>query len=248
MTDNYLFLTCFNCKFWENEPSSTPTNYWAFQRECQNAALLEMIATAIERATTTGSTESSPIYINPEPTSREDAIANLFAFSEDGGPKGWRLGVGATAAANSDSLLLVSSMPRQRKCFGWLKIRGDFLQNQKGMAPPTLLAEDNIQRQIQPDQEYFAIVYEYIPEADNDPVAVQSQLDFYWRTGFSFTPVANANNWKNSVLVDLSELVCPWSLGWTGCYGKTKAERQLKHKCKYDWIMPSGRILRTGRT
>jgi hypothetical protein len=46
-----------------------------------------------------------------------------------------------------------------------------------------------------------------------DPNIVQSALDFFWHTGFSIARSPLAVNWKNSVLVDGSEIANPRSYG-----------------------------------
>ncbi|KAK3328196.1 hypothetical protein B0T19DRAFT_184613 [Cercophora scortea] len=208
--------------FWESEPPPA-TRYWAFQRECQNATILQMIAAAVEQAT-----ESSPVYIHAEPTNRRDAIENLYAFFEEG-RREQRL------KAVSGSLPLHSTPPL-RKCFGWLQISGQFLRDLKvdGMAPPILKLNLEVRREIRPDQEYFAIVYEYLPEGENNLAAVQSQLDFLWRAGFCFGLSPREENWKDGVLVDLSEIASPGQLGWTSYYGRIEAEKHLKDKSRYN--------------
>ncbi|KAH8650414.1 hypothetical protein BGZ61DRAFT_542225 [Ilyonectria robusta] len=62
--------------FWDNH-APEDTRYWAIQRECQNASLLEMIRFAIEHS-------SDSIWLNPEPKTFHDAILNLHAFSDEG--------------------------------------------------------------------------------------------------------------------------------------------------------------------
>lgn len=103
------------------------------------------------------------------------------------------------------------------------------------------LTIEEVQRGIVPDHEYFAIVYEYVPENDNDLAAVQSQLDFLWRAGFNLAPTPLPDNWKGSVLVDLSEIECPWQLGWSSAFysrGPRTAERELRDTGTYCWRMP----------
>ncbi|RYP14967.1 hypothetical protein DL765_006035 [Monosporascus sp. GIB2] len=52
-------------------------------RECQNAALLQMMQTAVEQA----AAASRPILVNAKPTIWDDAVANLAAFSDKAGLK-----------------------------------------------------------------------------------------------------------------------------------------------------------------
>ncbi|KAI8673168.1 hypothetical protein NCS56_00782200 [Fusarium sp. Ph1] len=62
------------------EPIYGIGRYWAFERECINCALLDMIGASLRQAKTTG----SPIHLRPNPTKYKHAIRNLFAFSDEG--------------------------------------------------------------------------------------------------------------------------------------------------------------------
>jgi hypothetical protein len=62
-----------------------------------------------------------------------------------------------------------------------------------------------------------------------DPNIVQSALDFFWHTGFSIARSPLAVNWKNSVLVDGSEIANPRSYGWEiRGYGKRDPKSVLR--------------------
>lgn len=65
-------------QFWDDEPPEF-AHYYAPQRECQNAALLQMMETAVEQAAAT----SRPVLVNARPETWEDAIANQAAFSDE---------------------------------------------------------------------------------------------------------------------------------------------------------------------
>ncbi|PNP49206.1 hypothetical protein THARTR1_10008 [Trichoderma harzianum] len=62
--------------FWDNK-APDGMRYWGFQRECQNAALLQMIRSTVE-------TPTEPIYLKGESKSWKDAARNLYAFSTEG--------------------------------------------------------------------------------------------------------------------------------------------------------------------
>ncbi|EQK98164.1 hypothetical protein G6O67_006131 [Ophiocordyceps sinensis] len=64
------------------------------------------------------------------------------------------------------------------------------------------------------DQQYFAIVHEYIPQGESYAAAVQSQIDFFWRMGFDFSSSPRPENWKSGMLVDYPDIVSPWGYGW----------------------------------
>ena len=73
-----LTIACVSAQFWDDEPVDFPT-YWAPRRECQNAALFQMMQTAVEQATAA----SRPLLVNTKPTTWDDAVANLAAFSDE---------------------------------------------------------------------------------------------------------------------------------------------------------------------
>jgi hypothetical protein len=54
------------------------TRYWAIQRECHNAALLQMIQAAVVQS------PDETVFLAPEPKTLLDAGANLHAFSDEG--------------------------------------------------------------------------------------------------------------------------------------------------------------------
>jgi len=179
--------------------------YWAFKRECLNAALLAMIMTSVRRATECG----RPIHVNPEPKSLEDALANLEAFSaeccgEDGGSShrpGWKP---------------VDIKPLVNNCFGWTEISRDDTYKalrrasrercQWEISRPYADMDNNESR--------FAIVYSFVPKDELDPGIVQEQLDFFHLVGFCLVPF-NEGNWRGKgTLVDFCDLVAPHSKGW----------------------------------
>jgi hypothetical protein len=114
-----------------------------------------------------------------------------------------------------------------RKCFGWLRIQGERLYNLPPTVRPwTVRLRNCADRQILPAQQYFAIVYEYIPEGDNDRGQLQVVLDFLWRAGFIFDQLLRKENWKSGVFVDLSDIISPVGYGWhPKGYRRTDASR-----------------------
>ncbi|AEO68894.1 uncharacterized protein THITE_2016922, partial [Thermothielavioides terrestris NRRL 8126] len=188
--------------FWETEPSRDSGYYYPFQRECQNAALLEKIAAAVSR-----DTDKLPIKVHAHPASFEDAMDNLLAFSAEGRQR---------QQVKDPDALHISSIPRTKKCYGWLNIDGEYLCSLPRAVRPILVSLEKPygDREIRPDQRYFAIVYEYIPEGENDRSCMQEQLDFLWRAGFELIESFRKENWKSSVLVDLSDIVPVISYAW----------------------------------
>lgn len=166
-------------------------------------------------------TENYPdsIWLKPNPRTFPDAVRNLYAFSDEGRrQKRFRDVPGAINHTNT---------PRMRKCFGWTTVRGEDLCALHRNARLPRVKIDGLTRGISPTESYHAILYEFVP--DNSDVlstdAVQSQLDFFWLTGFCLTPL-RSENWKApGVLMDLADLICPWHAGWfSSKYKRRQAE------------------------
>ncbi|KAK5998417.1 hypothetical protein PT974_00796 [Cladobotryum mycophilum] len=189
--------------FWDNEVPPV-TNYWAFQRECHNATTLQAIEAAAEKATGT-----EGIWIHGQPKTHRQAVENLYAFSHQGSQKGRLKEVPGAIPFTA------ASIPRFKKCFGWLRVSCKELMELDGSSYPELYRADKEMRQMRRDQEYYSIVYEFIPEGENRLEAVQFQIDFFHRMGFSFCISPRCQNWTDSVLVDYSEIVSPGGYGWS---------------------------------
>lgn len=58
---------------------------------------------------------STKIYVNPNPETKEDAVANFDAFAKENLE---------SQSQDTEGLLEISSLPRMRKCYGWLKVSG----------------------------------------------------------------------------------------------------------------------------
>lgn len=70
-------------------------------------------------------------------------------------------------------------------------------------------------------------LYEYIEEGDNTEDIVRQSLEFFWRTGFSFTISPLWRNWKSGILVDLSDVVQIRGYGWKQAYYGRKAVEDI---------------------
>ncbi|KAJ4314845.1 hypothetical protein N0V84_008676 [Fusarium piperis] len=182
--------------FWDTEPPDF-YHYYAPQRECQNAAILQMLEAAIAKA-------PKPIRVLADPRDKLEARHNLFWFSDE---------------AHSESFpeefeaVEITSMPRFTKCYGWLKFNSDVFLD----LPLRLKAEprtiSKVKRFISPSKEYTAIVYEYIEKGENDEAVVEEVDRFCWLTGFAHTLSPLARNWRSGVLVDHSDIVCARGYG-----------------------------------
>ncbi|KAK1957238.1 hypothetical protein LY78DRAFT_648083 [Colletotrichum sublineola] len=206
----YNGRSCAVKVFWDNTPPED--RYWAIQQECHNAALLQILQAAI------GDT-NTPIYLNPDPKTRKQALINLHAFSDEGRHK--------EKLKQLSNAFPCTSIPPIRECFGWTKVIGRELWSLSlENSPPS----DTLKRCIWPHEEYYAIVYDFIPEGQSlDRNVVQSQLDFYYRAGFCLTAPMRADNWKGrGILIDMADLICPWHVGWSeSMFLKRRAEEIL---------------------
>jgi hypothetical protein len=164
-------------------------------------------------------TDTLPILVHARPVGYEDAVDNILAFSAEGRQR--------QQVKDADGVQ-ISSVPRMKKCFGWLKIDGEHLYNlpQRRLRPISVRLPKYGDRCIVRGQRHFAIMYEYVPEGDNDRGQMQQVLDFLWRAGFEYTQTLQKENWKSGVLVDLSDFRSPLDDGWhPKGYGRRDASR-----------------------
>ncbi|KPM34267.1 hypothetical protein AK830_g12308 [Neonectria ditissima] len=171
------------------EPIYGVGRYWAFERECLNCALLEMIDASLHRARTT----KRPIYLFPKPKTRMQALRNLFAFSDEAGEKG----------SPPDHFEPFAPDVRVNDCFGWTELSGSTIN--------AALSKARVPMDIDNGERYFAIVYAFVPKGRLEGGAILSQLDFFHIAGFYSVPF-NLTNWLGTgVLVDFSDIVSPFA-------------------------------------
>ncbi|KAK3296130.1 uncharacterized protein B0H64DRAFT_374261 [Chaetomium fimeti] len=191
--------------FWDDEPPEF-AHYYAPQRECQVAALLQMMEAAVEQA----AAASRPVVVNANPTTRDDALDNQAAFSDEA-----RLEQQSSAQQEPGSgYRQITTMPRVKKCYGWLTLKSSVFTNLPWELKPPVIKVDKVERFIQPGKEYMAIVYEYVEEGENTVETLQEAMDFFWLAGFCRTLSPLLKNWKSSVLVDLCDVAPPRGYGW----------------------------------
>ena len=149
-----------------------------------------------------------PILAHPQPETEEAAKANLFAFADETRQK--------NAALEASDRLPITTAPRLRQCYGWMQFTSEELWNRlpRKLRPPYLKV-DRVERFIEPDVLYTAVVYEFVEEGENEPEVLGSVLDFLRHVGFIHCWSPKANNWKSGVLVDHSDIVQPNGYGWT---------------------------------
>ncbi|KAM6535425.1 hypothetical protein FALCPG4_004989 [Fusarium falciforme] len=202
--------------FWDAEPPEL-YHYFAVQRECQNAALFQMMETVVEQV----SADSASIIVKAKPETKYDALDNIHAISTEGRDL-W-------VSAEASEVTVIMSIPRMRKCYGWLKFNGQsFLNMPPKLWAPSLII-NKINRNFSPDKGYFAILYEFVEEGENDPATVEKVDDFSWLSGFGHNSSPLEKNWKSGVLIDLSDIVHAGGFGWSPkSYGARPANRILR--------------------
>lgn len=159
------------------------------------------------------------ILVHANPGTREEVLENLRAFSDEGREKQQLI---------QGPIRVISSIPRMRRCYGWLNLDGNvFRRMGRGLRPPVITIS-KITRSMPPDRKYIAIVYEYVDEGENDRDVVQKALDFFWLAGFGHTLSSAERNWRSGVLIDLADVVYPSAYGWRKqLYGPRTTSRML---------------------
>ncbi|RDA91336.1 hypothetical protein CP533_1584 [Ophiocordyceps camponoti-saundersi (nom. inval.)] len=178
--------------FWDNQAPGD-TQYWALQRECQNASILQMIRLAVEQ-------DAESIWLNPEPKTLRGALQNLHAFSDEGRRR--------QRFRDTPGAINYSNLPQTRKAFGWTTVESEQLYALRAHLRPRAIQIDGLRREISGHETYYAIVYEYLPDHHGAFAAdvVQSSLDLFWLSGFCLVPF-RAANWKSpGILLDLADL------------------------------------------
>ncbi|KAL6361454.1 hypothetical protein LRP88_04922 [Fusarium phalaenopsidis] len=153
----------------------------------------------MEMAVKQALTDLTSIFVKATPETKYDALDNIHAFSTEGRDL-W-------ASAEASGVTAITSTPRLRNCYGWLKFNGQtFLNMHPKLWVPSLVV-DKINRDFPPDKEYFAIVFEFVEEGENDPATVEKVDEFLWLSGFGHSSSLLEKNWKSGVLIDLSDIV-----------------------------------------
>ncbi|KPM42258.1 hypothetical protein AK830_g4297 [Neonectria ditissima] len=145
--------------------------------------------------------EAIPIKLKANPSTKDEDLANLRAFSNEGRR--------SHLSAETLEVKAISSIPRIRKCYGWLRLSGQAFREIPTKLRAPSLRVGKIPRTMSAGKEYIAIAYEYIEEGENRPAIVEKVTNFFCLAGFSHTNSPASRNWKSGVLVDLSDIVHP---------------------------------------
>lgn len=180
-------------QFWDNKPPPLE-RYYAAQRECQNAAVLQMMQAALAK---------SSVRVLDRPVDASEAKMNYYAFCDE---------LRGDQCDNPEETRTISSIPRMVKCYGWMKISPAIIPLRLQVPPVEV---DKRKRSFNPAKEYLAILYELVEDGENGIPVVEEVADFLWHAGFCFTLSPLERNWKSGVLVDMSDIIhfdgFPWS-------------------------------------
>ncbi|KPA36464.1 hypothetical protein FLAG1_10766, partial [Fusarium langsethiae] len=156
--------------------------YWAFQRECINMALLEKVDTSLRLAEKSG----REILLNLEPTTAVEAYRNLKSFSTES----------CDQELEADKLKPFRPNVRINPCYGWTQLSKAAI-NARFQEPSA----------FQDEEQYFAIVYDFVLEGQLEAKNIINQLNYFHITGFLNVQL-NLENWLSTgVLVDFSDIV-----------------------------------------
>lgn len=79
-----------------------------------------------------------------------------------------------------------------------------------------IIAIDRQKRHLLPDKDYYAVVYEYIPNdmTPLDDTATQEVFDFFWSSGFTSMDIRE-ENWLGGIVLDMASFINPVSCSWS---------------------------------
>ncbi|KPM35936.1 hypothetical protein AK830_g10644 [Neonectria ditissima] len=145
-----LYELRYRRKFQPRPPRPPLKVYWPFERECMNAALLEMIQASLQDA----AKNNKHIHLNPSPKTRNDALKNLRAFSTYHS---------SHQEGKSDNLTPFSPNVRINGCRGWTQFQGHDINNH------LIATRAECCLDLKDEETYYAIVYDYVSKGDRNP-------------------------------------------------------------------------------
>ncbi|PNP51954.1 hypothetical protein THARTR1_07163 [Trichoderma harzianum] len=210
-TDGYVWKVRFGDQgpfalkvFWDQAPPQDERACYPMQRECQNAAVIHMMEASLA---------SEPVLVYERPFGDHDVSQNYFAFCEENSMS--RLGLSANPKDRPAGAKLITEMPRLARCYGWVKFPSDVLEALPFTLRPTHANPQRVTDLVGSHTDCTAIVYEFIEAGRNTMKEVMKIDNFLWYGGFAWAHEPQAKSWRNSVLVDYSEVVHNRGHGWT---------------------------------
>ncbi|KIH90547.1 hypothetical protein SPBR_00832 [Sporothrix brasiliensis 5110] len=167
--------------FWDADPAVLYQCYFAAQRECQNAALLQAIRASVDQEAAAqevldaGGTlpdddgpGAAPTLVFPDPQDEYEAASNLYSFSVEIRRDRHKF---AHLDAPETMRLRDVPMPRFVQCYGWLRVNAEDLiaRMPRHCQPDPVHVKRKEFRYFQKGPtEFIAIVYEYIHKEGGD--------------------------------------------------------------------------------
>ncbi|CAK7203985.1 hypothetical protein SEUCBS139899_006735 [Sporothrix eucalyptigena] len=170
--------------FWDADPEKLEGCYFAAQRECQNAALLQSMRASLDQEAAaqavldSGGTfpdgegngpGANPTLVFVNPKDEEEAACNLYMYRRDRD----KLQDFVQTELPETMRMRDVPMPRFVQCHGWLRMNAKELIAQMPYAcrPGAVYIKSHQYRYFQEGPtEFIAIVYEYIQKDRNDEV------------------------------------------------------------------------------
>ncbi|KAL7626477.1 hypothetical protein AAE478_003249 [Parahypoxylon ruwenzoriense] len=186
--------------FWRTQRPALEQRYnghvrqpeWPFEEECRTVALIEKMKWAMQYVETD---PKQTIHLDRKPETRHDAFRLLLAFSDEQRHR--------SAEHGSPGFPLI--FPSITACHGWMTVRRDKLPR---LDPPVW---KEIDEQL---DWHWAIVYDFVPEEEQDIAVGQTHLDFFYATGLTLEAY-KSDNWRAGRLVDFGDVCSPFTRGWT---------------------------------
>ncbi|QYS93446.1 hypothetical protein H0G86_000821 [Trichoderma simmonsii] len=189
--------------FWDQVPPQEVGSYYPMQRECQNAAVLQMMEAAVA---------NEPVLVYTHPFGKGDAHENYFSFCEENAIS--KLGIKADPKTLPSGTKLITEMPRLAQCYGWVKFPSDTLEGLPISLQATHDEPHKVRKLVGSHMDCIAIVYEFIEEGKNSLGAVEKVDNFLWFAGFAYANEPEEKSWRSNVLVDHSEIIHTRGYGW----------------------------------
>ncbi|KAL7818784.1 hypothetical protein V8C44DRAFT_179477 [Trichoderma aethiopicum] len=203
--------------FWDQVPPHEPGSYYSMQRECQNAAVFQMMEASLD---------VDPVLVYDQPMGRKDAIENYFSFCEENCCP--NLLPNNAKPVTLPGVKYISTMPRLTKCHGWLKLRKDLWSGLPDDMQASHEDPSKVKKLMASHLDCIGIVYELIEDGESDAAAIEELDRFLWQAGFAFTIAPNLKDWKNGIMIDHAGIVHVRGYGWNeDDYMKRSVEEML---------------------
>lgn len=134
-----------------------------------------------------------PILIRRGPKTYEDAVDNLYAFSDD-----------ARHSPHIEDGMPPPPFLPLPECYGWMRVKRHELPK---LEPPIW---EEVDEHV---DWHWAIIYELVPRAKQDLAVGQSHLDFFYEVGLVLEAY-KPDNWHGGRLLDYNDICSVFSRGW----------------------------------